>query len=167
MKQNVFYLLSLPYILGGFDENIYNVGQEKQRNDPEDRNMIIARHAIIKHLELPRSDIVCGLSPHLRSPLIFPLQINTFTVNYTGHPFMQSLRQNRPMFFLVVVAYGVLIVVASGLWPTLESWLQLSPFPVGFRGPLLAILALDTASVFTVEVVSSWCVKRSDSRGKG
>ena len=106
-------------------------------------------------------------TPHLRSPLIFSLQINTFTVNYTGHPFMQSLRQNRPMFFLVVVAYGVLVVVASGLWPTLESWLQLSPFPVGFRGPLLAVLSLDTVSVFTVEAVTCWCVKRSGSRGKG
>lgn len=88
-------------------------------------------------------------------------------MNYTGHPFMQSLHQNRPMFFLVVVAYGVLVVVASGLWPTLESWLQLSPFPVGFRGPLLAVLSLDTVSVFTVEAVTCWCVKRSGSRGKG
>ncbi|CAB1113837.1 unnamed protein product [Ectocarpus sp. CCAP 1310/34] len=84
------------------------------------------------------------------------MQVNTFAANYTGHPFMQSLGENRAMCYLVLACYATLLVAASGLAPSLESWLQLAPFPAGFRGPLLAVLAADTALVFAVEYGTRW-----------
>lgn len=95
------------------------------------------------------------------------LQVNTFTANYTGHPFMQSLRDNRPMWYLVLGTYASLAVAASGLAPSFESWLQLAPFPEGFRGPLLAVLAADTALVFLVEGGTRWCARRFGGGGGG
>ncbi|CAM9893537.1 unnamed protein product, partial [Laminaria digitata] len=83
-------------------------------------------------------------------------QVNTFAANYTGHPFMQSLRENRPMWYTVLGAYASLAVAASGLVPSLEAWLQLAPFPEGLRTPLVMVLAADTALVFLVENGTGW-----------
>lgn len=102
-----------------------------------------------------------------RRPKNASLQVNTFTANYTGHPFMQSLRENRPMWYLVLGSYTSLVVAASGLVPSFESWLQLAPFPEGFRGPLLAVLAADTALVFLVESGTRWCAQRFGGGGGG
>lgn len=94
-------------------------------------------------------------------------QVNTFAANYTGHPFMQSLGENRPMCYLVLACYATLLVSASGLAPSLESWLQLAPLPGGFRGPLLAVLASDTALVFAVEYGTRWYSRRFGAGGAG
>lgn len=80
---------------------------------------------------------------------------------------MQSLRENRPMWYLVLGSYASLAVAASGLLPSFESWLQLAPFPEGFRGPLLAVLAADTAVVFVVESGTRWCARRFGGGGGG
>lgn len=93
--------------------------------------------------------------------------MNTFAANYTGHPFMQSLRENRPMLYLVLGAYASLLVATSGLVPSFESWLQLTPFPEGFRGPFLAVLAADTALVFVVDYGTEWYARRFGSGGNG
>ncbi|CAM9633166.1 unnamed protein product [Ectocarpus sp. 4 AP-2014] len=93
--------------------------------------------------------------------------VNTFAANYTGHPFMQSLGENRAMCYLVLACYATLLVAASGLAPSLESWLQLAPFPGGFRGPLLAVLAADTALVFAVEYGTRWYAGRFGGGGAG
>lgn len=94
-------------------------------------------------------------------------KVNTFAANYTGHPFMQSIRENRPMWYLVLGSYASLVVAASGLAPSFESWLQLAPFPEGFRGTLLAVLAADTALVFSVEGGTRWCARRFGSGSSG
>lgn len=73
---------------------------------------------------------------------------------------MQSLGENRPMCYLVLACYATLVAAASGLAPSLESWLQLAAFPGGLRGPLLAILAADTALVFAVEYGTRWYARR-------
>lgn len=95
------------------------------------------------------------------------LQVNTFAVNYTGHPFMQSLRENRPMWWLVLGSYASLLLAASGLLPSFESWLQLVPFPEGFRGPLLGVLGADTAAVFMVESGTSLLSRYFFPQGQG
>lgn len=64
------------------------------------------------------------------------------------------------MWLLVLGSYASLLVAASGLAPPFESWLQLAPFPEGFRGPLLAVLAADTALVFLVEGGTRWLARR-------
>ena len=71
------------------------------------------------------------------------------------------------MWYLVLGSYASLAVAASGLLPSFESWLQLAPFPEGFRGPLLAVLAADTALVFVVESGTRWCARRFGGGGGG
>ncbi len=71
------------------------------------------------------------------------------------------------MWLLVLGSYASLLVAASGLAPPFESWLQLAPFPEGFRGPLLAVLAADTALVFLVEGGTRWCARRFGGGGGG
>lgn len=91
------------------------------------------------------------------------MQVNTFAANYTGHPFMQSLRENRPMFWVLLSSYASLLLAVSGLVPPFESWLQLVPFPEGFRRPFLGVLVADTAFVFLVENGTGWLARRLSS----
>ncbi len=68
----------------------------------------------------------CCPPPHARSRL----QLSTFTVNYMGHPFNNSISENRIMYnvlkwmavFLVVVLFDVIpgrcawVACAAGAW---------------------------------------------------
>merc|ERR1712224_637430 len=48
--------------------------------------------------------------PNVINSVVFLLsaimQINTFSVNYHGHPYMQSLRENTLMWKAVMIGYG-------------------------------------------------------------
>lgn len=79
---------------------------------------------------------------------------------------MQSLRENRPMWYLVLGSYASLLLASSGLVPFFEYWLQLSPFPEGLRGPLVLVLATDTFLVFLVDITTGWFANRRFG-GKG
>lgn len=70
------------------------------------------------------------------------------------------------MWWLVLGFYASLLLAVSGMLPSFESWLQLAPFPEGFRGPFLGVLAADTAFVFFVEHGTGWLARRFSS-GQG
>ncbi|CAN0349320.1 unnamed protein product [Discosporangium mesarthrocarpum] len=85
--------------------------------------------------------------------LSFVMQVNTFAANYSGQPFMEPLRENKPMWWLVIATYVILAGVATGFLPWLDSWLQLSPLQPEFRGPLVGVLVADTAVTYAVEAL--------------
>ncbi|CAM9681242.1 unnamed protein product [Choristocarpus tenellus] len=82
------------------------------------------------------------------------MQVNTFVANYTGRPFMEPLQDNKPMWWLVIASYTILACVSLGIFPWLDTWLQLSPFPPGFRMMFLGVLVAETALTYTVEAVA-------------
>lgn len=97
--------------------------------------------------------------------------VNTFAVNYRGHPFMQALTENRLLYRSLQVSYAVLLVTALEIFPPLNDLMQLTPLPtitnmghaetshplfqlvqlVGFQTFLPALMALDTVLAFSVE----------------
>lgn len=65
------------------------------------------------------------------------LQVATFAVNYMGHPFNQSISENRPFRYALIAAAGFFTVITSDLFRDLNDWLKLVPLPVGLRDKLL------------------------------
>ncbi|KAF2535826.1 hypothetical protein F2Q68_00018910 [Brassica cretica] len=65
------------------------------------------------------------------------LQVATFAVNYMGHPFNQSIRENKPFFYALIAGAGFFTVIASDLFRDLNDSLKLVPLPEGMRDKLL------------------------------
>lgn len=57
------------------------------------------------------------------------LQVSTFAVNYKGHPFMESLRENRLLLYSILASSGVVMCLALGIVPDLTSTFQIIDFP--------------------------------------
>ncbi|KAK2391289.1 putative manganese-transporting ATPase pdr2 [Trifolium repens] len=65
------------------------------------------------------------------------IQVATFAVNYMGHPFNQSISENRPFMYALVAAVGFFTVITSDLFRDLNDSLKLVPLPKGLRDKLL------------------------------
>ncbi|KAM7257615.1 hypothetical protein ACFE04_013356 [Oxalis oulophora] len=65
------------------------------------------------------------------------LQVATFAVNYIGHPFNQSISENKPFLYALMGSVGFFTVITSDLFRDLNDWLKLVPLPRGLRDKLL------------------------------
>lgn len=65
------------------------------------------------------------------------LQVATFAVNYMGHPFNQSISQNRPFQYALAGAVVFFTVITSDLFRDLNDWLKLVPLPKELRNKLM------------------------------
>jgi len=45
-----------------------------------------------------------------------------------GHPFMASLRENKPLLYSLLISTTVLFVLASGFLPDLSATFEITPF---------------------------------------
>ncbi|QCE15042.1 cation-transporting ATPase 13A1 [Vigna unguiculata] len=84
------------------------------------------------------------------------LQVATFAVNYMGHPFNQSISENRPFRYALVAAVIFFTVITSDLFRELNDWLKLVPLPVGLRDKLLIWAFLMFLVCYSWERVLRW-----------
>ena len=49
------------------------------------------------------------------------MQVSTFAINYRGHPFMESLFDNRPLLYSLAGAGGFVVMLALGKKLTIAS----------------------------------------------
>lgn len=57
------------------------------------------------------------------------LQVSTFAVNYKGHPFMESLRENRLLMYAIMTSSTVVMSLALGVIPDLLQTFEIIEFP--------------------------------------
>lgn len=57
------------------------------------------------------------------------MQVSTFAINYKGHPFMQSLTENKALKNSLLLAGGFTLLLASEMMPDMNETFQLTPFP--------------------------------------
>ncbi|XP_010521514.1 PREDICTED: probable manganese-transporting ATPase PDR2 [Tarenaya hassleriana] len=84
------------------------------------------------------------------------LQVATFAVNYMGHPFNQSIMENRPFFYALMGGVGFFTVIASDLFRDLNDSLKLVPLPPGMRDKLLLWAALMFVICYSWERLLRW-----------
>lgn len=86
----------------------------------------------------PDSDFHPNLVNTVSYMVSMMLQVATFAVNYMGHPFNQSVSENKPFLYALLAAVGFFTVITSDLFRDLNDWLKLVPLPAGMRDKLLA-----------------------------
>eukprot|EP01028_Stygiella_incarcerata_P005719 TRINITY_DN2378_c0_g2_i2.p1 TRINITY_DN2378_c0_g2~~TRINITY_DN2378_c0_g2_i2.p1 ORF type:complete len:1092 (-),score=243.90 TRINITY_DN2378_c0_g2_i2:127-3402(-) len=101
-------------------------------------------------------DLDSDFEPSLINTVVFPLssimQLTTFAFNYQGHPFMESLTENKKLLFSLCIAGSLFILCASGLLPPLNCALELVPLP-SWNAILmvLSFIAADIGAVYVWE----------------
>lgn len=104
----------------------------------------------------PDSDFHPNLVNTVSYMVSMMLQVATFAVNYMGHPFNQSISENKPFLYALVAAVGFFTVITSDLFRDLNDWLKLVPLPAGMRDKLLLWALLMFLTCYTWERSLRW-----------
>jgi cation-transporting ATPase 13A1 len=102
------------------------------------------------------------------------IQVATFAVNYMGHPFNQSIPENKPFFYALLSAVVFFTAITSDLFRDLNDWMKLVPMPKGLRDKLLLWAFLMFLCCYSWERLLRWVFpakkpvagsKKTDNRG--
>ncbi|KAF9971052.1 hypothetical protein BGZ73_006069 [Actinomortierella ambigua] len=81
------------------------------------------------------------------------MQVSTFAINYKGHPFRESLRENTYLYRGLLAVGGVAVAGATEFIPEFNEWLQIVPFPEDFKTKLVAVMFGDYFIAWGIEIV--------------
>ncbi|XP_068620911.1 endoplasmic reticulum transmembrane helix translocase [Battus philenor] len=84
------------------------------------------------------------------------LQISTFAINYRGEPFMEGLRDNKPLLYSIVLSGGAVLALAAGLIPDLSNMFEIVYFPPDYRVILVQVLIADMVFAYLVDRICLW-----------
>lgn len=102
-------------------------------------------------------DLEGDFEPSLLNSAIYLLQliqqISTFSINYQGRPFRESIRENKAMYWGLVSVTGVAFSCATEFIPEINEKLRLVPFTTDFKVMLTSIMVLDYAGCWIIEKV--------------
>ncbi|PIA19215.1 hypothetical protein COEREDRAFT_68863 [Coemansia reversa NRRL 1564] len=117
--------------------------------------MIVVSRAA-RTLEPPGEvDLESPFEPNLLNTAMYLIQlsqqVSTFAINYQGHPFRESLRDNKFLYRGLVAVGAIAAVCATELAPDFNQFLKLVPMPEGFRDSLCLVMAADFALAYLVE----------------
>ena len=113
-------------------------------------------------------DLEGEFEPSLLNSAVYLLsliqQISTFAINYQGRPFREGIRENRGMFWGLVLVSGVAFASSTEFIPELNEGLKLVPFSGEFQFVMTAIMIADYVGCYAIEVVLKYLY--SDYRPK-
>ncbi|XP_053209621.1 endoplasmic reticulum transmembrane helix translocase-like [Panonychus citri] len=107
----------------------------------------------------PKSDEFANLESEFQPSLLnstvyiisVALQVSTFAVNYKGHPFMESLRQNKPLMYSIFGSIIAVIALVTGYFPDLAQQFAIVEFPQEFQVVVLTVLGADLTLAFAID----------------
>lgn len=88
------------------------------------------------------------------------VQLATFVVNYKGHPFMQDLRQNKPLCYSFIGSMLVVFICVNGWSPALSEQLSIVDFPNDFRLVVLSVVIMDFVLSLVIDRVCEYLFGR-------
>jgi cation-transporting ATPase 13A1 len=142
-QPNIFNFYIILSVLGQFAVHIFSL-------------VYITHEA--KLIETDRTiDIERTFEPGLLNSAIYlislSMQVSTFAINYKGHPFRESLKENTYLYRGLLAVGGVAVAGATEFIPEFNEWLQLVPFPEDFKTKLMGIMAFDYFVAWVIEIV--------------
>ncbi len=94
--------------------------------------------------------------PNVKNSVLFLyqwwLQCTVITVNYSGRPFMENLRENNKLFKYIIVMFSVAACGILDYSDIIREYLELVPFPnQEFQFTVIGLLAGDFALCWIIE----------------
>ena len=80
-------------------------------------------------------------------------QISTFAINYQGRPFREGIRENRGMYWGLILVSGVAFSCSTEFIPEINEKLKLVPFSTEFKFIMTAVMIADYVGCYAIEVV--------------
>ena len=98
---------------------------------------------------------MAALTPLHTLPATSPFltQVSTFAINYRGHPFMESLTENRSLLYSLAGAGGFVVMLALGWLPEFSEQFSIIDFTDEYRSVLLQVLAVDASAAYVIDRV--------------
>ncbi|OWF35828.1 manganese-transporting ATPase 13A1-like [Mizuhopecten yessoensis] len=113
-------------------------------------------------------DLEAKFSPSLLNTTVYiismALQVSTFAVNYRGEPFMESLRNNKPLLYSVMISAGAIVGLSSGLFPEVTEQFELVTLPDEFRTVVLSTLLADIVGALLLDRICFFLFGRGKLR---
>lgn len=108
----------------------------------------------------PRSnevDLEGDFEPSLLNSAVYLLQliqqISTFAINYQGRPFREGIRENRGMYWGLILVSAVAFSCSTEFIPEVNEKLKLVPFTTGFKVTMTAVMIVDYIGCYIIEIV--------------
>jgi len=125
----------------------------------------IANEAMLKHLYPTPNGLPLAITdddvfvPTLLNSVMFLfvtiISVSNFLANYRGHPFMQSLTDNKPLLYALMAVAFVVFFCASESSRDFNELLELVPFPsIKFRKTVALTMIGDLVGAFLVEHIA-------------
>uniref|UniRef100_A0A8C6Z203 Endoplasmic reticulum transmembrane helix translocase n=1 Tax=Nothoprocta perdicaria TaxID=30464 RepID=A0A8C6Z203_NOTPE len=71
------------------------------------------------------------------------MQMATFAINYKGHPFMESLQENKPLLWSIILSGLAIVGLLSGSSPEFNEQFGLVEIPAEFKVVITQVLLAD------------------------
>lgn len=105
----------------------------------------------------PSIDLEAEFAPSLLNSIVYivsvTLQLNTFVINYRGHPYMESLRENKPLCYSSVFTATFMAILTFGIAPEINKEFSLLVLPDPIQNEVFIALLLDSVLTFLIDRV--------------
>lgn len=116
----------------------------------------VVNEAYVIQPKLIKVDLEKKFEPSLINSVVYiismSMQISTFAINYRGRPFMESLTENRPLFYSIAISMGALFTLLMGWMPEVSAQFELVEFPKDFQMMFCQVVIAD--------FIGSWLLDR-------
>ncbi|XP_074593748.1 endoplasmic reticulum transmembrane helix translocase [Brevipalpus obovatus] len=113
-------------------------------------------------------DLKAEFSPSLLNSTVYiisvTLQVATFAVNYKGHPFMESIRDNKPLLYSVIGPFSFVILLITGSIPDVAEQFSIVKFPPEIKQTILLVVIFDITASFFVDRICGYFFGRGSLR---
>ncbi|KAK2719894.1 endoplasmic reticulum transmembrane helix translocase-like [Artemia franciscana] len=101
------------------------------------------------------ADVEKEFEPNILNSTVYlismALQVATIAVNYRGHPFMESLTENRPLLYALFGSLAFIFSLGLGIIPDVAQEFSIVDFEPEFRSILVRTLAADVILSFLID----------------
>lgn len=105
--------------------------------------------------ESPFPDLEKEFEPNLLNSTVYiismALQVSTIAVNYRGHPFMESLKENRALLYSLIGTGSFILSLVLGFMPEINQEFGIVDFDPEYRNLLAGVLLADFVLAFVVD----------------
>lgn len=92
------------------------------------------------------------------------MQMATFAINYKGHPFMESLRENKPLLWSIALSGLAIVGLLSGSSPEFNEQFALVDIPTEFKLVIAQVLVVDFVAALLVDRVLQFLLGKGTLR---